>query len=55
MSEESTTPDLVELWRRALETTNVSAWTDGLSTRVATYTNVGEARAAAKRLAESRG
>ena len=34
---------------------SVSTWTDGIIERVTTYTDIDEARAAAKRLAEERG
>jgi ketosteroid isomerase-like protein len=34
---------------------SITEWTDGLIARVTPYTDIGEARAAAERLAESRG
>jgi hypothetical protein len=57
MPEESTTPDLVELavpakYRSAAP---VSIWTDGLAERVMNYADIDDGRAAAERLAESRG
>ncbi len=53
MTEESTTPDLIELVRR--NTAAVSSWADGLAERITNHTNIDEGRAAAERLAESRG
>ena len=61
MSEESTTPDLVELVRRSVEASKdrdfaaVGIWVDGKNVRTTNYTDIDEARAAAERLAEERG
>jgi hypothetical protein len=67
MPEESTTPDLLELQRESFEAANgldfdamwrfaaVGTWADGLVSRVTTYSDLDDARAAAKRLSEERG
>jgi hypothetical protein len=58
MSEESATPDLVELVRRQFEAGNrqreawVYLWVEGLVARFAVYGDIDEARTAAERLAE---
>ena len=54
MSEEPTTPDLLELARRIGEATGKRdlEWEDGKIARITNYTDVDEARAAAERLAQ---
>jgi hypothetical protein len=58
MTEESSTPDLVEAFRPRfveLRYAVVATWVDGLIQRITSYADIDQARADAERLAQERG